>query len=108
VPVYQAMIESYVNDHGEYTAGVAWLFDPRRSQIRIDWLPGFDARGQTDVARVAAARADGWHDADIWAYYASPQSYNGIITMRSMPEPLLAPDMDSAALAILRRMAQPA
>jgi hypothetical protein len=99
------MIESFVNEQGEYSPGVSWLYDPRSSDIRIDWLPGFDARGYADVDRLAGARADGWHDADIWAYYATPQSYNGVITMRSLPEPLIAPDMQTAAMAVLRRMA---
>lgn len=105
MPLYQAMVESFRNDDGEYTAGVAWVFDPRRNRIQIEWLPGFDARGQADIERVAGARNDGWHDADIWNYYTSAQSYNGYVTMRSLPEPLIAPSMDAAASAVLRRMA---
>ena len=105
MPIYQIMIESFSDAHGTYTPGVAWLYDPRTSDIRIDWLPGYDDRGMADQARVAGARADGWHGADIWAYYVTPQSYNGYVTVRSTPEPLIAPNMQAAAESLLRRMA---
>jgi hypothetical protein len=105
MPIYQAMIESFHDVHDGYTAGVSWLYDPRTSEIRIDWLPGFDERGNIAQSRVSGALADGWHGADIWAYYATAQSYNGYITIRTVPEPLLAPNMHAAAQAVLRRMA---
>jgi len=107
MPLYQAMIESFTDTNGGYAPGVSWLYDPRTSEIRIDWLPGFDDRGQYDQQRVASSLADGFHGQEIWAYYASPQSYNGYTTMRTIPEPLVAPNMNAAALAILRRMSEP-
>jgi len=106
VPLFQAMIESIANDQGSYTPGISWVYDPRTGQIRIDWLPGFDAKGLGEQERVASARADGWNSADIWSYYASGQSYNGIITTRSTPEPIIAPTLDAAVLGVLQRMAQ--
>jgi hypothetical protein len=104
MPIYQSMIESIVNTDGGYTPGVSWLYDPRTSAIRIDWLPGFDEQGQSDQARVAGALNDGWHGEAIWAYYATSDSYNGYTTIRTVPEPLLAPNLQAAAEAMLRRM----
>ena len=105
MPLFQAMIESVANEVGGYTPGVSCVYDPGTGDIRIDWLPGFDAKGQSDQLRVAQARSDGWHASDIWAYYASAQSYNGILTIRSTPEAVIAPNIDRAVLAVLQRMA---
>jgi hypothetical protein len=104
VPLYRSMIESFSDGQGGYSPGVVWLYDPRSSEIRIAWRMGFDDRGQFARSRVASALADGWHGADIWAYYATAQSYNGYFTLRSMPETLVAPDMDTAAQAMLKRI----
>lgn len=104
MPIYQSMVESFVNTDGGYTPGVSWLYDPRTSEIRIDWLTGFDAQGQSDQARVANALNEGWHGADIWAYCATPDSYSGYVTLRTVPEPLIAPNLQQAAQALLRRM----
>jgi hypothetical protein len=73
VPLYRSMIESFSDGQGGYSPGVVWLYDPRSSEIRIAWRMGFDDRGQFARSRVASALADGWHGADIWAYYAGPR-----------------------------------
>ena len=99
------MIESYVNSDGTYTPGTVWLYDARASEIRISWLPGFDDRGTNDQAKVADALNSGFHVQDIWSYYASPDSYNGFITLRTTPEALIAPDMQTAVEAMLQRIA---
>lgn len=104
MPVYRVMRESFRNDQGDYVAGVVWVYDGK--QIRLAAAPGFDAQRQALDERLTASLQKGWHTDEIWASFAQ-QGGQHWASMRSMPEPLLAPNVQTALDGALVSLTDP-
>ena len=98
MPVYRLMREAFRNDQGDYVPGVVWLYDG--VTITVSAVPGFDAQRLTLQTQVTDAIQSGFHTDEIWAYMAQ-QGGQHMASMRSTPEPLIAPDIPSALDAAL-------
>lgn len=92
------MREAFRIDDGSYVPGVAWVYDGR--QIFLGSLTAFAAERAQLEQHVQSALADGYHSDDVWAYWAQ-QGGQHYLSVRSVPEPLLAPNVQKALEAAL-------
>jgi hypothetical protein len=95
------MRESFRTDQG-YLPGLVWVYDGK--QIHLAALNEYDAERASLAERLATALNEGFHTDAVWTYFAQAGGQH-YASMRSTPEPLLAPDLKSAldaALASLR------
>ena len=97
------MRESFLTDQG-YLPGLVWVFDGR--QITVAALPTYDTERASLQQRLAEAAANGFHVDDIWTYYAE-QGGQHQMSMRSMPEVLVAPNLKAALDAALASLQAP-
>lgn len=91
------MRESFRTDQG-YLPGVVWLYDGRL--ITIASLNVYEPQRAQLQAQIDDSLNSGFHTDEIWAYLAQ-QGGQHMMSMRSTPEPLIAPNLKSALDAAL-------
>ena len=91
------MRESFSTDQG-YLPGLVWVYDGR--QIVLAALQTYEPERANLQQRVSEAFGNGFHADDIWTYYAE-QGGQHSLSMRSLPEMLVAPDLTTAIKAAL-------
>lgn len=91
------MRESFLTDQG-YLPGVVWLYDGRF--IFLASLPQFKPEQDALQDQLDNAARNGFHTDDTWAYWAA-QGGQHQLSLRSMPEDLVAPTTKQAIDAAL-------
>jgi hypothetical protein len=91
------MRESFQTEMG-YLPGLVWVYDGRH--IYLASLPQFQAEQDALRAQLDNAARNGFHTDDTWAYWAA-QGGQHMLSMRSVPEVLMAPDLKAALAAAL-------
>jgi hypothetical protein len=95
--VYRMMRESFATDQG-YLPGLAWVYDGR--QIYLTALPTYEPERADLQAQIDHALANGFHSDEVWTHWAQ-QGGQHQLSMRSAPEPLIAPSLKAAIDAAL-------
>jgi hypothetical protein len=99
---FQVMRESFRDASGEFSTGVVWLWDVRRNELLIGWLPGFDVHGQLILDCMSRNQAEGFSITAIWSYWASIAAQRGYTSVRSAPETVSGETPQDALQAVLQ------
>lgn len=100
---YEVMSEGANGDDvKDFMPAIAWAYRPGE-KVTLAALPGCEQLAEPYQEKLDQARAQGFSEEDIWRYWTA-QGGNAYFSLRTLPEPVEAPDIHTALNKALRRM----
>lgn len=100
MPVYEVCEEAAFDPTvDEFRRAVVWGYDPK-GVVECRALDAYYPLQQQYTARLDTARAKGFTERDLWAYWTT-QAASGYFTMRTVPRKVSAKSLNEAINSVL-------